>query len=64
MALLKAKVRVGAVPVEKSVDETVRGIVAVRSRGNVNLQLGKYWTEKDKQELREKVSNHKHRAVA
>lgn len=39
-------------------DQLVRGIVSTIARGSVNLQLGKYVTEKDKQKMRREMQEY------
>ena len=39
-------------------DQLVRGIVSTIARGSVNLQLGKYVTEKDKQQMRREMQEY------
>lgn len=41
----------------------VRGIVQSVSRGNINLQLGNYITEKDKDLLRENMMNYEIKGI-
>ena len=43
---------------EAESEEIARGVIKIVGRGNVNLQLGRYVTEEDKEELRRRMREH------
>ncbi len=63
-ALKRRPVSGRSIPKERPAEETVRGIVMLHARGNVNLQFGNYWTESNKREMRDRVLKYKVRAKA